>query len=991
MFELFPDQLLDISIHTAVLVGILTLWLFTERLGWVFAGFVVPGYLVAIGIVAPLSLVAIVLEAVVTYGLVWLIGEGAGHLGAVARVFGRDRFLAFILVSVPVRIVVEGFAASELEVLFAPWLGQTKGAGGGFFGIGVVLVPLLANVFWKPGLARGLFQVAVSTGVAWLLLAGVLMPLTNFHFAGFEAVFDDVALDFLVMSKVYMVLLATTFVAARNSLRFGWDFAGILVPALLAIVAFDPLKLVATVIEILVLAGVYSQLVRLPWIRGLNLGGPRRVVSMYTLAYLLKYLGAVVGGWVGLDFQVADVYGFGYLLTSLVALRCWQAGAPGKVLFPLLWTTGQGLFLGLGLSLFLSRALPDQLPPTPEHEPLEELTLERAILGAGSSVLLDAPRHRRRTPSTESMLRSLAELADSTRLTPSLPLRQRLGASGLRLGPAVRSDGSRCFSARSLPLEERAPTGTPSVWWCGGNGPVLYVPYPTSDPDSLVVAAILAHASPVAGVIVEGVDPGTSGNGTRPQPRHWAPMRRRLGDRPVLVVFTDRPEEAGAWIDPRSSATAESLAGLEGPLGTIPLRFDEFDDWQGELWNELRLMDGFLSVTPAAAARLVPPRAEERALLDDVLADDAPLPRLTARRSPIDAAERDRSLAAVLALALRSARVAPAETLPLVAHVAQGVGLRTLVATDAEGAEHWVIEAIDEEPAGWGRWVVRPGGGEWVVGGPRDAEEEGVAAVAAHLYHSLEARALWLARRGTRFGDHGGLPSAHDTDAPQTRVLRESLRPLGAGASEPLSRLLLVRRATTLENLRDAVVLSSVDLSLIDRQRVRTARKLGGALDPWPGVTWRDGSAGLASMAVASMGPMRYMDSLRPGRSLVAWFLPDVLEEVRGHPTRDARLSWYADQGVPVRRMNDVGLARDPDRAVELDLSELALLQAHADLPTFQTLRALRRGTRGQVEVLVDPLRVTVATRRGNLICATVAGAAAPGSEPGGPGCWTLP
>ena len=121
--------------------------------------------------------------------------------------------------------------------------------------------------------------------------------------------------------------------------------------------------LVTTVVEIVLLVWAYRGLMALPWIRDLNLEGPRRIVSMYAVSYALKWVIAVTVLRVAPSLPVADLYGFGYLLTSLVALKCYQKGHTVRVLGTLLATVAQGVVLGLGISVALAWVVPPAGPP----------------------------------------------------------------------------------------------------------------------------------------------------------------------------------------------------------------------------------------------------------------------------------------------------------------------------------------------------------------------------------------------------------------------------------------------------------------------------------------------------------------------------------------------------------------------------------------------------------------------------------------------------
>ena len=72
---LFPAGNDAVTLTTTVWIGVLVVAFFNLRLGWPMSGLIVPGYLVPLLIAKPLSATVILVEAVLTYGVVYLLSE----------------------------------------------------------------------------------------------------------------------------------------------------------------------------------------------------------------------------------------------------------------------------------------------------------------------------------------------------------------------------------------------------------------------------------------------------------------------------------------------------------------------------------------------------------------------------------------------------------------------------------------------------------------------------------------------------------------------------------------------------------------------------------------------------------------------------------------------------------------------------------------------------------------------------------------------------
>lgn len=374
MFELFPPSALDHSILTSVLVGLLILWFFQETLGWGFSGLVVPGYLATILAFDPATAAVVSVEALLT----WLIYSGLSELiprrWLWSRFFGRDRFFGLLVVSVGVRLLLEG-AAFDLLLETTGWQ-----ISGGLHAMGLVLVPLLANALWRAGPVTGLLRVGLPVFLTWLVLKVVLLDHTNLSLANFELSYEDLALDFRSSPRAYVLLLTGAWIGSQMNLRYGWDYGGILVPGLLALCWLKPMTVFATVFEALFIAMLLSVALRLPGLRGANLTGGRPLVLGFALAWLAKFaLGwALMGGIGGL--RTHELFGFGYLLPTLMALRIAKFGDPFRSLLPTLLTSAGGFVVGSVIGYGLAVALPVELergtpPPSNPGEVRAELLL----------------------------------------------------------------------------------------------------------------------------------------------------------------------------------------------------------------------------------------------------------------------------------------------------------------------------------------------------------------------------------------------------------------------------------------------------------------------------------------------------------------------------------------------------------------------------------------------------------------------------------------
>lgn len=385
--EVFPYASLSSSVTTTVWIGVLVIAVFNLRLGWVLSGLVVPGYLVPLVIVKPWSATIIVIESIVVYACVYFISEFLSGLSRWSSLFGRDRFFALIIVSVLVRL---GF-----DVMLIPSIGDWLNSS---FGIqfdyrnqlqvfGLIIVSLMANQYWKTGLARGLFVLGVTLGITWLIVRFGLMELTNFSIGSLRFMYEDIASSLLASPKAYIILLTTAFICSRLNLRYGWDFNGILLPSLLALQWFAPYKILASFVEAYVILIIARALLKLEYFKQINMEGARLMLLFFNISFAYKMALGFVMPTIAPDFKVSDSYGFGYLLATLLALKMHEKDIVGRVSRVTLQASGIAIVFASLIGFSLTFVGPLLVKPT-TLTPLQQVSEPAPVEGTLEALML---------------------------------------------------------------------------------------------------------------------------------------------------------------------------------------------------------------------------------------------------------------------------------------------------------------------------------------------------------------------------------------------------------------------------------------------------------------------------------------------------------------------------------------------------------------------------------------------------------------------------
>ena len=291
------------------------------RFGWSLSGLVVPGYLVPLFIIKPWAASVVIFEGVATYFAVLYIFEYFSRAGLWSPVFGRDRFFALLVFSVIIRIIFDGYLLPQVGEFLNRQYSLDFDYRNQLHSFGLIIVALIANQFWKPGFFRGIIPLVVTLLATYVIVRYVLVEFTNFSISNLGYLYEDIASSMLASPKAYIILLTTAFLASHMNLNYGWEYSGILIPSLIALLWYQPAKIGVSLFETLVIIVTASLLLRLPVFKKSTIEGARKILLFFNISYAYKFILA----YFILNFlpekKITDYYGFGYLLPSLLAIK----------------------------------------------------------------------------------------------------------------------------------------------------------------------------------------------------------------------------------------------------------------------------------------------------------------------------------------------------------------------------------------------------------------------------------------------------------------------------------------------------------------------------------------------------------------------------------------------------------------------------------------------------------------------------------------------
>lgn len=561
ILPIFPEGGLASSVITTVWVGVFVLCFFNLRFGWVLSGLVVPGYIVPLLVVKPVAALVIVVEAVITYLIVYLFSEKLAP-GRWPALFGRDRFMGLILVSIAVRLSMDGYILPGIAEWLAGNFNQRLDWQSDLQSFGLVIISLMANQLWKPGLMRGLFSMAVVTAITWFIVRYGLMEFTNFRLSGVTYMYEGLASSILASPKAYMILVLTALYASHMNVKYGWDFSGVLIPALIALQWYQPTKIVSSFAEAILIYFIVRQLIGTRWLANATIEGGTKILLFFNVSFALKLIVGHALVWLAWDVKTTDFYGFGYLLSTLLAIKAYDKDIFPRLMRSTLQVSAIGAVLGNLAGLALAAILPatatnaaDGLGGTPgrrENGLLVSAVGDARLRGATSA---DGALG----PAAFQGLSDAVELLDA-------------GLSPLRAGASGTSDGWRVeglVDGRTA-LMRADGLGEDLLLHDAGapNDLAVILRDPAQAPGLALSAARLARDIGARWLIVTAPQPGTSGEDATVEAAFRA---ARTGS---TLLVSARPAVARARLElAGSSATAIDLERLRQVVPGLEVGF----------------------------------------------------------------------------------------------------------------------------------------------------------------------------------------------------------------------------------------------------------------------------------------------------------------------------------------------------------------------------------------------------------------------------------
>lgn len=714
ILPIFPEGGLSSSVITTVWVGVFIIAFFNLRFGWVLSGLVVPGYIVPLLILRPIAAGVIVVEAILTYAIVWVFSERIAR-GRFNGLFGRDRFMGLVLASIAVRVTLDGWLLPQLADWMSLHFDRQIDWHSNLQSFGLVVVSLMANQFWKPGLVRGVFAMAVVTGLTWLIVRYGLMEFTNFRLSGVSYVYEGLASSILASPKAYIILVITAFIGSQMNVRYGWDFSGVLIPALIALQWYQPSKIISSFVEAAIIYFLAQLVMKLPLFASMTIEGARKLVLFFNVSFVYKLVLGHVLAWLAFDVKTTDFYGFGYLLSTLLAIKAYDKNIFPRVMRSTLEVSLAGAVLGNIAGFLLAFWLPAQTAAS-------AATGADATPAGGDSELLVA------AAAGGAHIRSAAGRATELATSDSLELQAAIallesgarpdfvapGLTGTGLQLTRQSDGTIAIAPRKgagrdlLLFDPRAPRRL-----------AVIVPDAAAQPGIAAAGLALFRAQGARWLIIAASpSSGPAEGGGLVAGPGLAASFRTAALVPELVVASANPGQGRRMVLSAGGATALDLDGLRRSLPRLASDFELDAAADGESSRDrvtLRLDRSALALLAASPAPAEAGAAPVSVVATDLvacpaIATSAPSAAgVSSKRAPDAVAEPDLALLAFIRFELAeplAEALAARQPIPAVASraaILAGLSLDTCL---LGGREQWRLGTPGNS---WGSVFLTPG------------------------------------------------------------------------------------------------------------------------------------------------------------------------------------------------------------------------------------------------------------------------------------------
>ena len=522
---LFPIDSASITLTTTVWIGVVVAVFFNLKLGWNLSALVVPGYLVPLLLSRPTTAAVIFLEAVVTYLLSRRLSDSLRQLPWWSSFFGRDRFFVIVVISVIVRATFDGWLLPGLGNYIVTEIGWSFDYRNELQSFGLIIVALIANYFWKPGLIRGFMPFLTSLGVTFFIIYFFLGALTNLNLSNFNLMYEDISSSLLASPKSYIILVCTAYLASWINLKYAWDFNGILIPALLGMMLHVPMKIVASCAECMLIFFLGNLLLRTPWLRDVGMQGGRKLLFFFTICFGVRLFYAHLIPFFSINAQVTDVFGLGYLLSTLMAVKAHDKQLMVRMLKGTLQVSLVGGIAGsmIGFALFswsghlLSHSVSAATSQTLTAPPVlirSDKTIEQLIRQSKPLLYEKKEAGSYQPPSYpelsmfRSALRDLKQLPDTSNHSAMESVSKKLAAVNYSL--TLSADGI-------LFLTEHQPThgwGMFAIDLSQPEGVCFEVPTPLDEWGTFESGLALMRQLPCYGLAIAGAGQSTNIDGT---------------------------------------------------------------------------------------------------------------------------------------------------------------------------------------------------------------------------------------------------------------------------------------------------------------------------------------------------------------------------------------------------------------------------------------------------------------------------------------------